>query len=737
VFRSFKSAGVLITLLVLSCVLGTMIIQDLDLRRADVFDPGLAPEGRELPVFDDNNQSTRFAIAQSSLLVRLPGLKPEQRQQMLEQRVKLSDMERKQVELRAEVFGRKNADAYRDAVLASKERQVNHITTSDFAKKNHKQLYDFYLFCRSLHLFDIFESWWFALLLALIAVNVIVGTIVRAPWGMRDLGVAITHAGILIVLAGAVIDWYLAKEGYIYFSTRTPEERMAWKIEDRKNQVYHHLPFRVRLDRFATEYYHELYIERFDWSRRSDGRPVDGSESAARPFSVFETFPVRSGVPLVFDNGRVQVKVHEYKPRVLIDTVIEDDPSAPPNPALKLGLYAEPRGGANFIVQSNAEPWLFANDPMRTALSLYNARFEYVRARSENEFRRLLAAAPMPDNGTLILQAEGEHAVRIPVVLGATRVVRIGQQALDIDFLAIRSAIGDAKNVNLDERMQMREEPVLVLHVDGSTIEVPRDDHQFLSGFDLLGGIDFRFDWPNPKDQGVRRVFRLVDGPNQPLTLVQLDAAGLPATAEVGPGRPPVALEGIEGAWLGVEAVAARAVEKRAEREVTDLEFLERGGGAEDALLAAWADVEFHIENGRTERLEMTPYDEPFWFDFDPQGRPRYVFRLVKTRMARDWFSVLSVLDHDDEVVASHAVQVNSPLRYGGFRFFQATAATDADGFGRSGISVTKNPGVSFMYLGYTVLTLGTCWIFFLKPILDRRRRRRRTRVAAVEGAQS
>ena len=30
------------------------------------------------------------------------------------------------------------------------------------------------------------------------------------------------------------------------------------------------------------------------------------------------------------------------------------------------------------------------------------------------------------------------------------------------------------------------------------------------------------------------------------------------------------------------------------------------------------------------------------------------------------------------------------------------------------------------MYLGYTVLTFGTCWIFFVRPILDKRRRKRR-----------
>lgn len=101
--------------------------------------------------------------------------------------------------------------------------------------------------------------------------------------------------------------------------------------------------------------------------------------------------------------------------------------------------------------------------------------------------------------------------------------------------------------------------------------------------------------------------------------------------------------------------------------------------------------------------------------------------------MARDWFSVLSILDHEGNKLKSHAVQVNKPLRHDGFRFFQANAGTGEDGLGISGISVTKNPGVRYMYVGYTVLTLGVCWIFFFRPWYDRRRRARR----AAEGSAS
>ena len=69
-------------------------------------DPPLAPEGRELPEFTDQNQSTRFAIAESSLLVRFMG--GEEREKMLEEKVKLSDVEKAQVELRKKAFGERD-----------------------------------------------------------------------------------------------------------------------------------------------------------------------------------------------------------------------------------------------------------------------------------------------------------------------------------------------------------------------------------------------------------------------------------------------------------------------------------------------------------------------------------------------------------------------------------------------------------------------------------------------------
>ena len=726
-FSSLKSAAVLITFLVVSCILGTLLIQDLDLRRAGVFDTGLAREGEDLPRFDDHNQSTRFALAEAHALLAV--VPTEERRRMIDEKVKLSDFEQDQVELRSTAFGPRAGRAFEKAVLKSKRRQVDQLTTSHYARQHHAAFYRFFLFCRSLHLFDIFESWWFRIMLGLIGVNVVVGTIALAPWSARMLGVAVTHAGILIVLTGGLADVLDSKEGYMYLKDGRPDERVASRILDQKNRVHHNLPFEIHLERFATEYYHELLVERIDWSRRHDGKPwsgTNGTGHTGRPFGVRATVPIRAGVERLFEEKKIRVTVHEYKPRVFVRTVVEELGDGKLNPAVKLGLYNNPEGGKNFFIHGNNQPWLFATEEDRCCLDMFGSRFEYVWAENAAQYQRLLETAPIPDNGTLILRSNGD-SVSERVVLGQKRSITVGGRTVDVEFVAVRSALEDSKNVNLDRRKQTSEEPVLYLRVAGQPLPVPRDDSAFTRDFNLLEGVEFRFDWPNPKDAGVRAIFRVVDGAGLPQALVQVDDQGKPLVQPLRRGTP-LPLVGLEGGDLAVEESVRSARERRAVEEVTDEAFL-REGGEQDHLLAAWAEVEISGPWG-TVKQEITPYDRPILYG--PAGeRPLYAFSLVKTQQQRDWFSVLSVLNQSGEKVKSHVVQVNSPLRYGGYRFFQATAATDRDGVGVSGISVTRNPGVIFMYVGYTVLTLGVCWTFFARPIIDRRRRSRRKRSAA------
>jgi hypothetical protein len=50
----------------------------------------------------------------------------------------------------------------------------------------------------------VYHAWWFAALLALLAANILAAALIRFPWGYRRIGFLLTHAGLLVLLAGSI-----------------------------------------------------------------------------------------------------------------------------------------------------------------------------------------------------------------------------------------------------------------------------------------------------------------------------------------------------------------------------------------------------------------------------------------------------------------------------------------------------------------------------------------------------
>lgn len=65
---------------------------------------------------------------------------------------------------------------------------------------------------------DIYQSKWFALLLAGLGVNILCAALIRFPWKRRQTGFVITHAGLIILLIGSFASIKLADEGRVAVS---------------------------------------------------------------------------------------------------------------------------------------------------------------------------------------------------------------------------------------------------------------------------------------------------------------------------------------------------------------------------------------------------------------------------------------------------------------------------------------------------------------------------------------
>ncbi len=116
---------------------------------------------------------------------------------------------------------------------------------------------------------------------------------------------------------------------------------------------------------------------------------------------------------------------------------------------------------------------------------------------------------------------------------------------------------------------------------------------------------------------------------------------------------------------------------------------------------------------------------------------PRRPLRLDKDKVlvlapkggdaVRDYLSTLSVIEEGRRVL-TRVVEVNYPLVYRGYAFFQSDYRPEDPTF--SGFQVVRDPGVWIVYLGFFLNAAGVFCAVFLPPVF----RRRRARKAAAGG---
>lgn len=87
----------------------------------------------------------------------------------------------------------------------------------------------------------------------------------------------------------------------------------------------------------------------------------------------------------------------------------------------------------------------------------------------------------------------------------------------------------------------------------------------------------------------------------------------------------------------------------------------------------------------------------------------------VQDGMVKDYFSDL-VIVKDGEEVLKKTIEVNDPLHYGGYHFYQSSYDDKAGAY--TVLSVTSDTGLYFVYAGYLLVCLGVIWQFWGKMIL-------------------
>jgi len=86
-----------------------------------------------------------------------------------------------------------------------------------------------------------------------------------------------------------------------------------------------------------------------------------------------------------------------------------------------------------------------------------------------------------------------------------------------------------------------------------------------------------------------------------------------------------------------------------------------------------------------------------------------------RPRMIRDYFSDVTVIN-DGKNAVSKTIEVNHPLQYGGYHFYQYSYDSEAEEY--TVLSVTSDSGLYIVYGGYWLLSAGVLWQFWFKSIV-------------------
>jgi hypothetical protein len=103
---------------------------------------------------------------------------------------------------------------------------------------------------------------------------------------------------------------------------------------------------------------------------------------------------------------------------------------------------------------------------------------------------------------------------------------------------------------------------------------------------------------------------------------------------------------------------------------------------------------------------------------FPGHARPGDNLQFSYYRSIKDYLSDVEVIK-DNKVVMRKSIEVNKPLHYGGYLFYQQGYDTEAGRY--TVLGVTSDKGLGIVFLGYALLCAGAFWHFWFRHIFGDR----------------
>lgn len=166
--------------------------------------------------------------------------------------------------------------------------------------------------------------------------------------------------------------------------------------------------------------------------------------------------------------------------------------------------------------------------------------------------------------------------------------------------------------------------------------------------------------------------------------------------------------EGTEGLQINYSMPAQTGAVADAATGLPAMEVRVRGSGG--AEMRDWI---VPRDQGHPGVLSLAP---ALGLEGDDHHDPRNAFLVLVGRegAVSDYKSRLTVLDRDDHALLGQVIEVNSPLHFGGYHFYQHSYDTEGERF--TVLSVRSDAGLALVWLGFALLCIGVAWLFWVRP---------------------
>jgi hypothetical protein len=546
----------------------------------------------------------------------------------------------------------------------------------------------------------IYQSWWFLGLLSLLALNVFGSAMARYPWKSGQTGFVITHFGILVLLAGAIVGLVFGIEGHITLVEGGP-------------------PVSV-----LNRDYEAVQVTRPDTGQTATiPLPADlPSDPGRTRYLAAKPLPLTVGIKARLANTRDELVVKEGGSEV--------------NPAVRFTFRSAMGGeGTN---QMQMSEWLVARDEQRRAVSLGPSVFRLESVATPELLRQRLApppAAAASGKGTLTVVAK-QQSITVPVepYLGKTFKSTNGTLSVII------------KNYFADFRMDTQSrQPTSVSDVPNNpavAFEVVLPEGHVVgfsfADFPEMGilrsetlpadavQVTYQFERPNRGGMNPRSTstFTFLAGPENQLHYVSLTSGTNFHSGELKVGQR-MTLPWKVPAELTVDEfypqprISLHAVPAPVEpgdnftRPALTLQVGPTDQG--QVITLPWGERQTVSVAGAPYQLVYGSGTSPLGFSL--QLSKFKVPKFEGTAMPASFESTVKVNDLRSGRSLEDTIWMNHPLSYGGYRISQASYQEGTDGGpNQSTLQFLHDPGWPFKWSGSLLIIAGISIMFYYKP---------------------